>query len=58
MRRAADELDFERAALLRDQVQQLEKDALLAGFEAPAKQGSETVPARRKSGRGGRGRKL
>ena len=55
MKRAADGLDFERAAMLRDQVKQLEKDAILAGFDAPAKRGSGQASG--KAGRGGRGRK-
>ena len=58
MREAAEQLDYERAAELRDRVRRLEEDALLQGFEAPPAQGRD--PARQ-AGRGrrkaGRGRK-
>ena len=37
MRRAAEALDFETAADLRDRIHQLEEGALLGGFEAPAR---------------------
>jgi excinuclease ABC subunit B len=37
MRAAAEELDFERAARLRDRIKELEEGALLRGFEAPAR---------------------
>ena len=36
MRAAAEDLDFERAAELRDRIKSLEEGALLAGYEAPA----------------------
>jgi excinuclease ABC subunit B len=36
MQAAVEELDFERAAKLRDQIIELEERALLEGFEAPA----------------------
>ncbi len=52
MRTAATELDFERAALIRDQINAIEERALLHGFEANPR-------ARRRSGgqSGGRGRR-
>ena len=34
MRKAAEELDFERAAGLRDRIKSLEEGSLLAGYEA------------------------
>jgi excinuclease ABC subunit B len=37
MRAASRELDFERAALLRDRINELEEKALLQGFEAPVR---------------------
>jgi excinuclease ABC subunit B len=40
MRAAAEDLDFERAALLRDQIRALQERALLRGFEAPVRPGS------------------
>ena len=36
MRAAAEDLDFERAAELRDRIKSLEEGSLLAGYEAPA----------------------
>ena len=54
MRQAADELDFERATVLRDQIRSLEEGALMSGFDAPASVGQDPVRAR---GRGrGRGK--
>ena len=56
MRTAADDLDYERAAELRDRIRGLEEDALLSGFEAPAKTGNDPA-SRKRGGRGGpRGR--
>ena len=52
MRAAVEDLDFERAALIRDQIFSLENEALMSGFEAPARRGSSS--ARRTAGRGGR----
>jgi len=51
MRSAAEELDFERAALIRDQINQIEERALLHGFEAKPSAGKGG------RGRGGRGRR-
>jgi excinuclease ABC subunit B len=36
MRTAAEDLDFERAASIRDEIKSLEQGSLLAGYEAPA----------------------
>ncbi len=47
MRSAAEDLDFERAALIRDQIRALQERTLLRGYEAPAR----SSPA---AGRGGR----
>ncbi len=52
MRAAVEDLDFERAALIRDQIFSLENEALMSGFEAPARRGSSS--ARRTAARGGR----
>ncbi len=52
MRAAVEDLDFEWAALIRDQIFSLENEALMSGFEAPARRGSSS--ARRTAGRGGR----
>ena len=52
MRAAVEDLDFERAALIRDQIFSLENEALMSGFEAPARRGSSS--GRRAAGRGGR----
>ena len=49
MQAAVEELDFERAAKLRDQIIELEERALLQGFEAPARVASG---GERKSRRG------
>jgi len=56
MRKAAADLDFERAALLRDNIRRMEEEALMRGFDAPPSTGSD--PARRGRGgaRGGRRR--
>ena len=40
MQAAVEELDFERAAKLRDRIIELEESALLRGFEAPARTAS------------------
>jgi excinuclease ABC subunit B len=58
MRTAAEDLDFERAADIRDRIKSLEEGALLAGYEAPAHAArSAASPVRRPrgSGRGGPG---
>ncbi len=52
MRAAVEDLDFERAALIRDEIYALENDALMAGFEAPARRGSSSPGRRRGAGRG------
>lgn len=52
MRAAAEDLDFERAAELRDRIKQLEEGALLAGYEASPR----VARAPKAKGRGGRGR--
>ena len=52
MREAADALDFERAAVLRDQIHKLEEGALLAGFDA----GPSAKPAKSRKSDGGRRR--
>jgi excinuclease ABC subunit B len=58
MRAAAEDLDFERAADIRDRIKSLEEGALLAGYEAPAAR-SAAAPVRRGRGSGGgrRGRR-
>jgi hypothetical protein len=53
MKRAAEALDYERAADLRDRIHALEEQALLAGFEAPAREGKGDASGSR--GRSGRG---
>jgi excinuclease ABC subunit B len=50
MRKAAADLDFERAALLRDNIRRMEEEALMRGFDAPPSTGRD--PARRGVGRG------
>ena len=55
MRAAVEDLDFERAALIRDQIFALENEALMSGFEAPARRGSSG--GRRAAGKGGRKRR-
>ncbi len=55
MRAAVEDLDFERAALIRDQIFALENEALMSGFEAPPRRGSPS--GRRPGGRGGRKRR-
>ena len=57
MRAAVEDLDFERAALIRDELYALENNALMAGFEAPPKKGSTSPGRRRRAGRGGRKRR-
>jgi excinuclease ABC subunit B len=54
MRKAAEDLDFERAAELRDKIKALEEGSLLAGYEAEA--GSGQAPAPRRGGMRGSGR--
>jgi len=57
MRAAAEDLDFERAADIRDRIKSLEEGALLAGYEAPARGATRGVaPLKRPRGRGGSGR--
>jgi excinuclease ABC subunit B len=57
MRAAAEDLDFERAAELRDRIKAFEEGALLAGYEAaPRAARSAAAPVRRPRG-GGRRRK-
>ncbi len=51
MRAAVHELDFERAALLRDEIKALEEGAVLSGFEAAGR------PRKAGAGKGGRPRK-
>ena len=52
MRAAVEDLDFERAALIRDQIFSLENEALMSGFEAPARRGSSSArPTPRRGGR-------
>ncbi|MCP4002688.1 MAG: excinuclease ABC subunit UvrB [bacterium] len=52
MRKAAEDLDYERAAQMRDEIHKLEEGALMAGFEAPSRIGNS------KPGKGrGRGRR-
>jgi excinuclease ABC subunit B len=54
MKEAAEQLDYERAAELRDQIRHLEEDALLQGFEAPPVVAKSRPAAR---GGGARGRR-
>jgi excinuclease ABC subunit B len=56
MRAAAEALDFERAADLRDRIRALEEGAVLAGFEAEPRAASGQ-PARGPRGSAGRGRR-
>ncbi|MFQ5514251.1 MAG: excinuclease ABC subunit UvrB [Myxococcota bacterium] len=48
MRAAAESLDFERAAELRDRIHELEERALLRGFEAPPRVASHASRRRRR----------
>ncbi len=57
MRAAAEELDFERAAIIRDQIQRLEEGSLLAGYEAEAPGKRPRQGKRTPRGRGGRSRR-
>jgi excinuclease ABC subunit B len=43
MRTAAEDLDFERAAELRDRIKSLEEGSLLAGYEAPASRSAKAA---------------
>ncbi len=43
MRAAAEDLDFERAAELRDRIKSLEEGSLLAGYEAPASRSAKAA---------------
>jgi excinuclease ABC subunit B len=54
MRAAVEELEFERAALIRDEIRSLEEGAVLAGFEAPAR---KVKPGGKSGGAGKRGRR-
>jgi excinuclease ABC subunit B len=54
MREAADALDFERAAEVRDRINALEETAILTGFEAPARGSSSVRGARGRRPRGRR----
>ncbi|HTO70400.1 MAG TPA: excinuclease ABC subunit UvrB [Myxococcota bacterium] len=57
MRKAAEALDFERAAELRDRIKRLEESSLLAGYEADPSAKRAPAPGRpRRAGRG-RGRR-
>jgi excinuclease ABC subunit B len=56
MRKAAEELDFERAAELRDRIKKLEEGSLLAGYEAEPRAKSAGAPGGRPR-RAGRGRR-
>jgi excinuclease ABC subunit B len=56
MRKAAEELDFERAAELRDRIKRLEEGSLLAGYEAEPNAGKAAGPGGR-ARRAGRGRR-
>jgi excinuclease ABC subunit B len=55
MRAAAEDLDFERAAELRDRIKALEEGALIAGYEAEGqtKPARSVVPLKRPRGRSG-----
>ena len=58
MRAAAEDLDFERAADVRDRIKSLEEGALLAGYEAgPRAARSAAAPVRRARGSGGKRRR-
>ena len=54
MRSAAEDLDFERAAIIRDEIHRIEEGSLLAGFEAEPRTRSRPRP---RGGRGGRRRR-
>ena len=56
MRKAAEELDFERAAELRDRIKKLEEGSLLAGYEAEPRAKGAAAPGGRPR-RAGRGRR-
>ncbi len=49
MKKAAEDLDFERAAEIRDRIKLLEEGSLLAGYEAPARSSAGDGRARRPS---------
>ncbi len=53
MRQAAEDLDYERAAALRDRIRELEEKALMQGFDAPAAVGRDPAKAGRGRRRGG-----
>ncbi len=53
MRQAAEDLDYERAAVLRDRIRELEEKALMQGFDAPAAVGRDPAKAGRGRRRGG-----
>ncbi len=57
MRAAVEELDFERAAIIRDEIHALESDVLMAGFEAPAGRSGPSRGRRKGAGRAGRKRR-
>ncbi|MEE8314698.1 MAG: excinuclease ABC subunit UvrB [Myxococcota bacterium] len=57
MRAAVEELDFERAAIIRDEIHALESDVLMAGFEAPARRSGPSRGRRKGAGRAGRKRR-
>jgi excinuclease ABC subunit B len=58
MKKAAEDLDFERAAEIRDRIKSLEESSLLSGYEAGAKE-QRGISALRNAGskRGGRRRR-
>jgi len=49
MKKAAEDLDFERAAEIRDRIKSLEEGSLLAGYEAPARSSAADGRGRRPS---------
>jgi excinuclease ABC subunit B len=49
MKKAAEDLDFERAAEVRDRIKSLEEGSLLAGYEAPARSSAGDGGPRRPS---------
>jgi excinuclease ABC subunit B len=49
MKKAAEDLDFERAAEIRDRIKSLEEGSLLAGYEAPARSTAADGRGRRPS---------
>ena len=57
MRAAVEALDFERAAIIRDEIHALESDVLMAGFEAPARRSGPSRGRRKGAGRAGRKRR-